>query len=160
MIILNKKKKFKTNYQEYWDNINTAIKFYKKKDFNNFEKYMIISLNYGPPPDMLIRYYINNNNFALAKHYLEKKIELKYYKFEKDNLEYVLDNDPYTKQLVEYYKFKVKYPYIRKDLLKMFNIDIKTFNLLTKEINNDENYKKNRNYSNKIIDYLKEKTIK
>jgi len=56
-----------------------------------------------------------------------------------------------------YVNFKIKYPYIRKELLEKFNIDIKTFNNITENIKDNIDYKLNGGYSEKIIEYLEEK---
>lgn len=154
-----KKNYIKSQYCTTYKNI--ALAYRNKKDDKNFEKYMLKAEKYHDcANDELARFYIKNKNFQGAEECIKKIISGKKHQAKQEGYIYNLENDIYTKQLVEYYNFRVKYPYIRKELLEIFNIDIKTFNRLVESIKDDEEYKKNSNYSNKIIDYLKNKLNK
>lgn len=152
----HKKNYINAHYYRTYKNI--ALAYRSKKDDKNFEKYMLKATKYvGGVNDELTRFYIKNKDFQNAEKCIKKIIDRKKQQARKDGDIYNLENDTYTKQLVDYYNFKVKYPYIRKELLEMFNIDTKTFNNITKEIQDNKEYKLNSCYSNKTIDYIQEK---
>ena len=125
---------------------------------NDYEKYMLKALSYTKKGDTdLARFYIREKRFDEAKGQIDKIIKDRKKFAKEDGYDYCLEKDTYTKQLVDFYELKVKYPYIRREIIEMFDIDVKTFNNLTKDIKDNIEYKKDSNYSQKIISYLKEK---
>ena len=99
--------------------------------------------------------YIREKNYNKALEYFEKAIYyLKKPKHPTLNVKSILEKINFR---INYTKTKQKYPYIRREIIEMFNIDVKTFNNLTKDIKDNLEYKKDSNYSQKIINYLKEK---
>lgn len=138
------------NANNYSRNKEIAIAFQKEKNDKKYEEYMLKAEQYnvGANED-LFRFYMRNGELKKAKECLDK-LEKKY-KENKDGYNY------YIKPLVEFYNYKIKYPYLRKDILEKFNIDIKTFNEIIKPIKDNIEYKCKDGYSEKAIEYLTSK---
>lgn len=141
---------------QYYAKYKTLATSSNNKD--DYEKYMLKAKEYKNVGNSdLARFYISNKQFDKAKDEIDLIILNKTKIAKEDGYVYELDKDTYTKQLVIYYKYKSKYPYLRKELLEMFNLDIKTFNKMTKDIKDNLDFKNNSGYSDKIIEFLKNK---
>lgn len=144
------------NFQMYKD---MALAYRREHKDKLFEENMLEASKYHYlANEDLCRYYINNKEFEKAKKCLEK-IEIGEKEFaQKEKISYKNRYSKHLGPLVEYYNQRKNYPYIRKELLEMFNLDIKKFNELTKDIKDNIEYKNLTGYSEKIIDYLNMKT--
>jgi len=127
--------------------ISTNNPFVKKSTLIKLEKKRFYKL--------LAEAYMREKNYTTAIEFFEYTIQIV-----KSIPNKNIKKDETIKELnlkIKYAKFKIKYPYVRKDLLNIFNIDIKTFNLITKDIKNNEEYKLNQGYSEKVLEYIKNK---
>ena len=120
------------------------LSFLEKNKYEQVEKYIMYK--------QLASAYMGEKQYNNAILAYEKSI--KYVKKTNLNKNRCIDE---INERIEYAKFKISYPYIRKELLELFNIDIKRFNILVKDIKDNIEYKKNGSYSEKIIEYIKTK---
>lgn len=151
----NEEKKNWKNINDYQMNKEIAIAYRKEKNEGKYEEYLLKAKQcYDIGSDDLARFYITNKQFDKAKNEIDLIISRRERQAEEDGYMYNLDNDTYTKQLVDYYNQKKNYPYQRKDILEKFNIDIKTFNQIAKDIKDNSEYKNLQGYSEKAMIYF------
>ncbi|MBQ8473144.1 MAG: zinc ribbon domain-containing protein [Bacilli bacterium] len=149
------------NAQHYIRYRDIANGYAKEKNYKLYEFYMKEASKYnGGAYEDLCRFYITHKNFENARTVLDKFIKHQKDFSIKQKIPYKYRYENKIKPLEDYYNFKFKYPYIRKELLELFDIDIKRFNILVKDIKDNIEYKKNGNYSEKTIEYIKTKLTK